>query len=283
MIGLTAIPQTPTYLVRYILIRDSKHKKTRVPLTAQHALIEARYKKFSSAIATGTLERIKESPRAIAMRDDLRSCYNGITAPLKLLKKDIKAAQPKRRLKYCPMCGTTLPTTFDHYLPATKFPEFSVHPLNLVPCCSRCNSTKDDDWLCPAGKRQFLHAYTDTLPDIQFLSVYLVEHPTSRTFGAIFSLNRPAGMNNETWNLLDKHFTRLGLIEKYNEQCNDEIAQILSTCKIFLNEAPNGDARSFLNGLAADRASIYGRNHWLAVLMDAISGHVNFPLWVAAA
>ena len=71
------------------------------------------------------------------------------------------------------MCGTTLPRTFDDYVPAVKFPEFAVHPLNLVPCCATCNSTKDADWLTAAGTRQYLHTYSDQLPDVQFVSVTL--------------------------------------------------------------------------------------------------------------
>jgi len=284
MISLTAISETPTYIARYVSIRDSKKTTTRAPLTVEHALIESRYKSFDQAVKSGRLESLTTNPKVLLIRDDLRACYKGPTAPLKELKKAIKAAQLQRILKYCPMCGTTLPTTFDHYLPAVKFPEFSVHPLNLVPCCAKCNSTKDDDWLCATGKRQFLHAYTDSLPDLQFLSVDLVVHPALTAVGAKFSLSKPSSMALSKWELISTHFSRLKLLDRYNEQCNDQIAEILADCKIFSDTAGgHGDVRLFLKRQATDRASVYGRNHWVVVLMSMMSDHVDFPAWVAAA
>ena len=212
----------------------------------------------------------------------LRACYDSPTQPLRELKQAIHDAQPKRLLKYCPMCGTTLPRTFDHYMPAVKFPEFTVHPLNLVPCCATCNSTKDADWLTPAGARQYLHAYSDKLPDLQFVSVTLHENAVLQGVGATFSMQRPAGMPNALWPLIVSHFTRLKLIARYDERGNDEIAEILSDCRVYLS-AGGPDVRIFLQGRADDRKEVYGRNHWIAVLMKAMAHHPNLVNWVNAA
>jgi 5-methylcytosine-specific restriction endonuclease McrA len=283
MIRLLAVSNNPSYLAQYMLIRDSKQMKTRLPLIAKHALIQTRYNDFQVAAGTGSLDKIVQNPDALKLSDDLRACYNGTTAALTKLKKAIKSAQPSRRLKYCPMCGTTLPTTFDHYLPAVKFPEFSVHPLNLVPCCARCNSTKDDDWLSGAGQRQYIHAYTDTLPDLQFLAVNLFEHPNLKSVGATFSISKPATISAAAWNLIESHFGRLGLLDKYDEQSNDQISEILSDCKSFTTAADGtGNTRDFLKRQAIDRTTTYGRNHWLATLMQTMSEHPNLGLWVAA-
>ncbi len=198
------------------------------------------------------------------------------------LKRAIQDAQPKRLLKYCPMCGTTLPRTFDHYMPAVRFPEFAVHPLNLVPCCSTCNSTKDDDWLSVAGDRLFLHAYTDEIPDLQFVKVTLHEDPALAGVGATFSLERPRGVDNELWGLIDSHFRRLKLINRYDEQSNDEVAEILADCRQY-RDTGGPNIRSFLDGCAVDRGTVYGRNHWIAVLMKAMVDHPNLLAWVDTA
>ncbi|WP_213908383.1 hypothetical protein [Stutzerimonas nitrititolerans] len=281
MKSLTALPDDPTYLDRYISIRDKKHKATREPLVAAHTLVETRYNVYAQAIGQRNLVGIKKNAKAIGLRAPLRACYNVATQPLKELKQAIIKAQPKRLLKYCPMCGTTLPGTFDHYMPAVDFPEFAVHPLNLVPCCAKCNSTKDDDWLCAAGKRQFLHAYTDQIPDLQFLAVTLHENRARDAVGAAFSLQRPAGLANEQWDLIDSHFRRLKLIDRYDERGNDEVAEILSDCRTFL-DAGGQKVRDFLSKRAEDRITVYGRNHWIAVLMGAMCQHANFEDWVRA-
>lgn len=282
MKSLTALPDDPTYLDRYVAIRDKKHKTTRAPLIAVHALIEERYKAYAEAIGNGSLATLKSHNEALLLSDTLRACYDGATQPLKELKQAIRDAQPKRLLKYCPMCGTTLPRTFDHYMPGVRFPEFAVHPLNLVPCCSTCNSTKDDDWLSAAGKRQFLHAYTDDVPDLQLVQVTLHEDQALAGVGATFSLERPAGVADELWELIDSHFRRLKLIDRYDERGNDEVAEILSDCREFC-DAGGQYVRKFLNGRAKDRRTVYGRNHWIAVLMDAMAQHPNLEAWVHAA
>ena len=282
MKNLIALPDDPTYLDRYMTIRNKKHKNTRTSLKAAHALIEERYKAYAEAINNGSLASLKSHKDALLLSAPLRACYNVATQPLKQLKKAIRDAQPKRLLKYCPMCGTTLPRTFDHYMPGVRFPEFAVHPLNLVPCCSTCNSTKDDDWLSAAGKRQYLHTYTDKVPDLQFVQVTLHEDPALTGVGATFSLERPGNVADELWGLIDSHFRRLKLIDRYDERGNDEVAEILSDCREFIDAGGN-DVRKFLNGRAKDRRTVYGRNHWIVVLMDTMALHPNFEAWVDAA
>jgi hypothetical protein len=279
--SLTALPDAPAYLDRYVAIRDKKHKATRRRLTAAHALIEQCYLDYAKAIALGELAGLVRNVQAAQLSDPLRACYDSPTQPLKELKRAIHDAQPQRLLKYCPMCGTTLPRTFDHYMPAVKFPEFAVHPLNLVPCCATCNSTKDADWLTPTGARQYLHAYSDLLPDLQFVSVTLHENAALQGVGATFSMRRPAGIPSALWPLIVSHFTRLNLIARYDERGNDEIAEILSDCRVHL-DAGGLDARTFLQGRANDRKAVYGRNQWIAVLMEAMAQHPNLVRWVNA-
>lgn len=282
MKALTPLPPVPSYLDRYVAIRDKKHNTTRAPLVAAHELLTQRYQDHAHAIALGTLSGLAKNVQAIKLSIPLRACYGSATQPLKVLKKDIKGAQPRRQLKYCPMCGTTLPKTYDHYLPAVLFPEFAVHPLNLVPCCALCNSIKDDDWLSAAGERQYLHAYADAVPNVQFVHVTLHEDPALLGVGATFSLEWPDGVPAAQWRLIESHFRRLKLITRYDELGNDEIAEILSDCKTY-QEAGGPDARLFLSCRAAERKSVHGRNHWTAVLMDALAGHPKLLSWIAAA
>ncbi|MEA9585970.1 hypothetical protein VC279_06540 [Xanthomonas sp. WHRI 10064A] len=279
MRSLTALPDAPTYLARYIAIRDKKHKATRTTLVASHAVIAACYEDYARAIASGALTGLVSNAQAAQLSAPLRACYDSPTQPLKDLKQAIHNAQSKRLLKYCPMCGTTLPKTFDHYMPAVKFPEFAVHPLNLVPCCATCNSIKDADWLSAAGGRQYLHTYSDNLPDLQFVLVTLHQNAVLQGVGATFSLERPLGIPNALWLLIKSHFTRLKLIDRYEERGSDEIAEILSDCRIHL-EAGGSEVRTFLQGRADDRKDIYGRNHWIAVLMDAMAKHPDLVNWV---
>lgn len=42
----------------------------------------------------------------------------------------------------CPICGHFYPPTLDHVLPKTKYAQYTVTPINLVPMCTYCNGAK---------------------------------------------------------------------------------------------------------------------------------------------
>lgn len=277
---LKILALTPPYLDRFTSIRDSKHLVSRNALAAIHALVTKRYADLWSAVSARKLQDMKSSTAAVANSKVLRGCYGNSTKPLVKLKEDIAAAQAPRLLKYCPMCWTTLPGGFDHYMPGVKFPEFSVHPLNLIPCCSTCNSTKDDDWLSTAGTRQFIHAYLDTIPNVQFLGVTLVTQPPATAVGATFNLVQPTKPDSR-WPLIASHFKRLDLINRYNDLANDEIEEMLGSCASHLR-AGGLVAADFLTMQADDTAKIFGRNNWRAVLMNALANHADLQAWALA-
>lgn len=225
MKNLAALGNEPTYLSRYVAIRDSKRAPVRPVLVQNHAQIAQRYQDLLNRADDGDLENIGNSP-LVGISTELRACYRGVTKSLLALKKAIKNAQVPRQLKYCPYCLMTSSDTHDHYLPAARFPEFAVNGLNLVPCCFRCNAIKDDDWLDAAGRRRYLHFYLDPAPDADFLKVQLFVVPPLAGAGAIFSIEQ-AGMSQNDWRLIREHFTRLRLIERYNENASNEIGEFL--------------------------------------------------------
>lgn len=68
------------------------------------------------------------------------------------------------QLQSCPMCGSSVTGSVDHYLPKEDFPEFSVMAANLVPACSHCNSgVKGRTFRGATPNERFLHPYFDAL------------------------------------------------------------------------------------------------------------------------
>ncbi|WP_220491502.1 MULTISPECIES: hypothetical protein [unclassified Pseudoalteromonas] len=59
----------------------------------------------------------------------------------------------------------------DHVLGQTEFPEYSVHPKNLFPCCSDCNRKKSDKFVDDKGSQLFLNLFIDDLPKSHYLKV----------------------------------------------------------------------------------------------------------------
>ncbi|MGE0332933.1 MAG: hypothetical protein AB7P37_19815 [Ramlibacter sp.] len=278
---LTPLATPPSAHERYLEIRTAKHHIVRNVLIANHAHIEAQFDVLDAAVKAGTLEDVDACSDCKKISDELRACYSSKTQALTKLKKKILQAQPKRQLKYCPMCGVTRHSTFDHYLPAAEYPEFSVHAENLVPCCALCNSTKDDYWKDGHGQRYFLHAYTDEIPDAQFLFVDLQEAEDGDAVGANFRLEKPGEVNAETWRLITSHFKRLKLLAQYDNLGGEEIAEVLGDCRDYSDEG-GARPRNFLRRMTTRARQVFGRNHWRVVLMSELADHANFHDWLKA-
>lgn len=273
----------PEYLDYLVKIRDAKKNTNdhKANLISNHNQIVQSFADFESAIEAATLRKINPSKDLKAIAESLKSCYAVTTVGLQSLKGAITGAQAPRVLKYCPMCGTTLPRTYDYYLPQSQFPEFSVHALNLIPCCAQCNSIKDDDWLDTNSNRQYLHLYSDEIPVEPFLLAVLEELPSSGGVGVVFKLKCPPNTSLAEWQLIESHFKRLHLLDRYAEQVNDEIAEILADCAIYLQEGGT-NAAAFLGRMATERAKIYGESHWRVVLMRALASSPKLQSWISA-
>lgn len=75
----------------------------------------------------------------------------------------LKAIRDDPRLNSCPMCGSPVIGSLDHYLPRAIYSEFSIMRANLVPACMHCNSsTKGTTHKGDAPPERFIHPYFDT-------------------------------------------------------------------------------------------------------------------------
>ncbi|HGZ2751915.1 TPA: HNH endonuclease [Yersinia enterocolitica] len=253
---------------------------TKINLQNLENQIITRYNLFEQAIIQKELFSFSEDPNLIIHKDDLLSCYTGRTSKVKEIFKLIEKSQPQRFLKRCPYCGITLPKTYDHYLPETKFPELSVHVLNLVPCCGTCNQTKNNYWKNNTH-RIFLHFYSDIIPNLQYLTVKLNSNVAVNSVGAEFLIKRPENIQDKVWNILASHYEKLDLIIKYNELASDEISEVFNTCVSHL-QCGGTDLHRFMHKLLAPEEKLYGINHWRVVLMKALSINNDFSRAVYA-
>lgn len=69
-------------------------------------------------------------------------------------------------LLLCPICEMRYVTDWDHYIPRSVMPEYSMHLQNLIPTCGDCNRNKKNEWL-KDGKRIFFNAYYDETADLK--------------------------------------------------------------------------------------------------------------------
>jgi len=74
----------------------------------------------------------------------------------------------------CLYCGIRDSETLDHFLSKSIYPNYSILPENLIPCCSKCNTAKGDiDKNSLQKADYFLHPYFDDFNNIRWINGYL--------------------------------------------------------------------------------------------------------------
>jgi len=282
---LQAPSSPPPFIESFVDIRDSMQDAPNGPrarLMGRHRSINACYASLEGSVALNTLSTLKPSAYLNPLSHDFEVAYTGNSKPLRILKKRIKGVQAASVLTVCPLCKISLPRTFDHYLPIGTFPEFAVHPLNLVPSCNTCNSKKLEAWLNENGERICLHFYSDSVPQVPFIQCSLTpEKQDGRNVGVTFSLERPQGLRRAKWNSIVRHFERLGLIERYNEIGNDELSEVFGSARDFLdNGGPRNRVRGFLRSGAGRFAAVHGVSYWRAALRSQVAAAHSLFTWL---
>lgn len=270
---LDSIPPPDSNIDLHKSVVSRKQEPCRGNLIAKESIISSKINQYERCANTSSLESITAAPRLGAVKNDLHSCFTGKTKNLKAIFKKIEDSQTPGLLKWCPYCGLTKPNSFDHYLPKESFPEFSITPLNLVSCCTTCNSSKGEKWLNKNAERLFLHFYADDIPETQFLFAETVND--GNAFAATYSLIQPDDCSDYTWETISSHFSELKLLHQFSENTNDEIVSIKNMC-IAHFKAGGSYVEAYIRHLAKEEEKTFGANHWRIVLMRSLAQNNAF-------
>lgn len=146
--------------------------------------------------------------------------------PNKELHTILESMRDKHRLKFCPCCGEPgKPTTLDHYLPQSVFPELSIVVENLTPMCTKCQGLKGNHIKDDNGNRLFIHPYFDPISDVplelEITAPY--ESPSS------FIVQVPAVVREPFRSIVVRHITKIEFLDRFEEFCISEYSDLLST------------------------------------------------------
>lgn len=197
----------------------------------------------------------------------LKKLYSYRAQMFKELKVELTTTSKGRISNICPYCQLDIVGTLDHILPKTPFPEFSSMPWNLIPCCSTCNSKKDDHWLDENNKRCFINFYIDDIPPVQyfFADVSVVDG----NIKIEYALRFPAGYDATLKKRIEKHYNKLDLLQRYLENSDDVIEELSASIRNF---APGVADAAIINSVIRtcdDMEARMGVNYWKTVLEKA--------------
>lgn len=169
-------------------------------------------------------------------------------------------------IETCPYCGVRDVWTIDHYLPKTKFPSYTVAPINLVPSCYECNIHKDT-YRANTKSDELWHPYFDFFTEDQWLSAKVVE---KEPLAFVFSLTVPDSINkNDEAVRKCKHFSVLHLGKLYSTLSANHFNSIKGYLKqLYYNAGVNAvkqHIESMSNSSKSDNL-----NSWETAMYDAI-------------
>lgn len=266
-----------------ILIEIIKVKQQPRKTVLNNALTQLKADFDNYLCNTNNLERMKTYQKDYTnnglkdLKEALLHCYESATVPLDKLKAEIKQSQPEE-LSLCQYCGIGIPTTFDHYLPKSFFPEFSVLGINLFPCCSDCNNIKNDDWLDDKGIREFINFYYDMIESIeQYLFCNIIIDNGIPI--AEFYLKKPNSINIAFYKTIVNHYKKLDLLRKYALQSSGEIKKAIKILKRKNQRNKRNEENDIqldLEDISISEAEIYGVNFWKVSLYQAMGDNPQF-------
>lgn len=261
----------------FAAICDAKHEPNRSILLALSSRLQERYGDYGENRMN--LEHIGDAAPAFDAPHQaaLRHCYRVPTPPLKQLKQRIARRQSAVARSKCQHCGIDSPGTWDHYLPQAEFPEFSVYPDNLAPCCSRCNSHRGDGWR-QDGERVHLNLYFDAIEVKERFLVARIGLDSDGQPYATFEVDRTRGGNQAFARRYERHCRALALLKRFEEAAPAQLSHMaldIRSSAALLERDTSAIARQ-LRWKAAELQDLLGANNWEVALHMAAAESPQF-------
>jgi hypothetical protein len=167
----------------------------------------------------------------------------------------------------CQNCTIGEVNSFDHVLPKDAYCEFVVNPLNLFPCCTKCNGHKSTIWV-EDGNRKFLNLYSDQLPEQQYLFVDL--EVTDKVLNINYSVNNSNNIDPDIFNIIDSHYDKLDLCQRFKDNSDLIVSELEVSINQFKDLLPLETIKDTFIGTCQVQKQISGHNYWKELLKLAL-------------
>ena len=244
---------------------------------------EAEIKKYEKAFQTDRLQSVPQGvPVAFngAEKDcqDMDSLYAFHSAPMGKLFNEVLSSDGYLN-DMCPICQSVKATTFDHYLPQSKYQLFAVHPLNLIPCCTVCNGHKLKNLFDDSQERLFWNAYLDNGTNEQYLFCDISEGNDMPK--ASFRVEQ-GNLPERYFKIVKNTFEKLHIDDNYKASSSRIIVGLKdSCCKYYIINQDKGLDDCLQT--VADTIPDTGVNDWSNVLRKSLIGTEVFKRFVIKA
>lgn len=235
-------------------------------LNSYDSTVSPRYDEYDNGFSAANLTSLHSVALSPKICSDLEKMYTFSNPKIQELKDYILTDDEGRTHNTCLNCNMNEANTMDHFLPKTDYPYFSVHPKNLIPSCSNCNSKKSTNWRSGTTSL-FLNFYIDDIPNVQFLFCNVIKTPSS--FKVIFFIQNVYGIDPTEYNVIESHFKRLNICSRLNKFCNTAISEFANEYLPYRSGRIDEFIIQVTNSLV-HLNSAFGVNNWKNVLKSTL-------------
>lgn len=206
---------------------------------AEKANLRNYFVEYNEKLKPCCLEEVMPHYDDAETRNKLYNLYNRQRKYMQRVWESV--AKKNGVLQMCPICGVKYVSDWDHYIPRSVMPEYSIHVQNLIPTCGDCNGDKHEAWL-ENGKRIFFNAYYDEVVDLS--RVLQVDVLVSCGPPAVsVKLKNYVDEKPECVRIAISTIKRLRLIEQYwQEKANEVMRYCVKQCIKRINVRRKRDA-----------------------------------------
>lgn len=245
------------------------------------------YAEYDDKIDPCKLEDLNTHYNDATQREMLYNMYDRSRAYMVRLWDEV--AKVDGVLQMCPLCGKHEVTDWDHYIPRSVMPEYSMHVHNLIPTCTYCNGDKHGDWV-ENGKRVYFNAYYDIMPDLRdVLDIKIELSADTGTPMVGVSLKPLPEDAPDNIRIVNTTIAKLKLIRNYwQHQASRCIDKYVNTCinrvKVGRKHNPDMDMNAFWqiekDVLTEDVESLLDVEFIERLVKEQILASHEFEIWV---
>jgi hypothetical protein len=258
------------------LISEKQSKDAKSKFAALSYSMELNFNNYGIHFFCDDLQSLIPDMAAKSEKKVLTELYNYRSASIRQLKVDIAKLQPQTYRYTCQHCTLTGIESFDHFVPKDEFPEFSIHPLNLIPSCIKCNQHKGKYWRLD-GKRTALNLYIDKLPEQQYLFVEIIKDEFDE-LDFNFILQNRGGIETGLFHKLEDHFKTRNLFIRMREKSIPVITELTNTVRMRIGNSPIEVVKKEIIATAEENKKSFGLNYWKSIVEIAL---IDAPIFLA--
>lgn len=224
--------------------------------------IAEHFQDYSAKCEENRLHLLNHGDFTESQKEDLRNLYSYGAKKFRELKKILITMEDGTPQPLCPYCTISNANSFDHFIPQKDFAEFSDNPINLLPCCSDCNSKKSIQWQ-NSTMGSWLNLYLDKLPDIQYLFVDL--SLINETIQVEFYVENRNNVDTTLFQKIFHHYDKLKLCELFKSHSYNIISELKNTLRSYRTMDTEQLRQRTIQNTKENRIR-FGYNYWETIL-----------------